>query len=713
MPDELAAALPEAAANAPAPLAGAPAVRRQRTGPPPLPREGTGSLDYWKNQIEASMQDRDKRMVKWRENAYAYLDELKGPSAKATRVNIEFEKTEQKKFQLFYRLPKIKLRPSPRTIRDSYPTGGDGLPNYQAQPARDLKRAIAILTEALNFHAGPQGADTKALMMELLFDLLCPAGIACARVGYERYTSGAVEIKIGEEQTGNVGDVLGINPVAARPIMAPAPNIVGEKYYANRISPACLIVPFEFTGSKYDAADFLGEDYFVTKETATRFKWNLDGAAIAPNDKLAVEQRHRIVKIDEAIGARRTNQYLCRQIFYFPFRLGLDDNPDRIRRIVFVEGKKDPVVHEDYRDQRFDARNRFTGGIKVNPIRVMTTKYVSDLAYPPSDCTITRRASDELAEFRTQEMIHRRKAVPRLAVNVGAFPNDEAKQKFINGEHYGDIPVMNGVDLDRVAKPISTPTIPADNRSSEQNLVNDIDRAWALVGTQPRRSGGAPTATETSETAGASATRLGGEREIVLDFWLGIMRCFTALIQLYADRESYVEIAGEAGATSIEAWDRETVRGEFLFEVVPDSSLPPDAAGDRDEALNVYNLMANDKYTNGKQLARDTFEAYGRDPDRLTADPPAPPPPPPEKPKISLSINGKDLDPAAPQYANTVALLKALDIELPTPAPEAGTEDEHHAANVVDRERLRMATADEGVDQRLGGVAGPPPAVTQ
>ena len=180
-----------------------------------------------------------------------------------------------------------------------------------------------------------------------------------------------------------------------------------------------------------------------------------------------------------------------------------------------------------------------------------------------------------------------------------------------------------------------------------------------------------------------------------------------ALIQLYADRQDYVEIVGEDGTKSIEAWDRTTFPGEYLFDIIPNSADVPDAQADRDLALNRYNLLANDPYTNREQLVRDTYEAFDADPERLVR---VPEPAPPEKPRVTLSIRGDDLNPAAPQYQYVVNLLTALGVPAalePGGPPEGQPTDDEGTgpANVVDRERLRMAQADNA-DQRAGGLVG-------
>lgn len=638
----------------------------------------------------------------WRQNAKAYCDKLQPPRPGGIRVNIDFEKTEQKRHQLFFRLPALKLRALPRTIRDSQPRMG---PNGQPLEGRDLKKAIAIFREVLTRLAGPKGAHTKAVMDELIFDLLCPAGIGFSKLGYERF-EGAEPIMlptgamIPDPQFSQPGAVLNISlqpPLI--PETAPAPNVVSEKYYVARISPANGLIPPEFRQSDYDDADWLGYDFPMLSEAARDKGWTIP---MGMKESVGSGDDDRIMPLDKK--GQRSGQLRCREIFYYAQRLDPSvKHPNLIRRLVFVHGVKDPVVHEDFKDQRFDPRGRFIGGLRTHPIKVITLRYVSDLAYPPSDCAVTRRPTDELAEFRTIQMIHRRKAGPMRWIDIHGIIDDKIKDQIKRGEYYDTVPTDG--DGSRFLGEIAQARYPTDNNLSEDRIMADINRAWALGANSSgasEKSG--TTATEIASIAQATANRLGGEREAVTQYWCRLVEGLGSLVQLYADHEDYVEILGEDGAKTVEAWTKDTVQGEFLYDAIPNSAMAPDAAADRDLALNRYNLLANDPFANREQLYRDTVEAYDGDPDRLTSQPQQPPP---EKPKVSVSVNGDDLNPAMPQYPNVTALLTATGIPpMAAPAPTAAPSGEPTgSADVVDRERLRMAAADNA-DQRAGGLVG-------
>lgn len=682
----------------------------------PLPREGQGSASWWSGRLDWDTQTRRALLPGWRKNANAYRNKLKPETPDGIRVNIEYEKTEQKKYQLFYRLPAIKLRPSPRTMRESLPQ--PTIPGMPVVPPRDLKRAVSIFKEVVMRLIGPKMANCAAMMGEVIFDVLCPSGIAFAKIGYERFTDGHVQVPTGamidDPNFQQPGSVLGLTPVPQIPELALTPNVIAEQYYASRISPALGIVPSDFRGSDYARdADYLGHDFPMAEEAMKARGWIV--STTTPGDMSSggnTFEEDRIVELNVK-GTAREGQAWCREIFYYAQRIDPTvKHPQKIRRLVFVHGQPNPVVHEDYKGQRFDARGRLVAGVKTLPIKVLTLRYVSDSAHPPSDCEITSQYGKELSEFRSGQMQHRRKAIPRTVIDVSRILDQSTKDAILAGKHYADIPVDGNPN--NIAADMGRPSYPSENWRANDAVMDDTNRAWALGATQSATTeASGTTATEIAAIGQATATRLGGEREIVVSrFLMGIIEDLASLFQLFADREDYVEILGPDGEKKVEAFTNQDVMGEFLFEAVPDSTRPPDASADRDLALNAYNLLANDPFVNREQLVRDVMDAYGLDADRLVRVP-EPPKPVPEKPKVSLSFKGDDLAPMMPQYANVAAILASEGILAnpiaaqapPVETPPATTDEGATGpANVVDRERLRMAVSDEGDKRSPGGL---------
>jgi hypothetical protein len=667
-----------------------------KVSPVKLPPDGTGSAQWWTTQLDWAADVRKTLLPRWQKHVNAYLDELTANTPDAIRVNIEYEKTEQKRHQLFPLNPALSLKPNPRTLRD--------LADPATGAPRDLRKAVAIFKERIQRMAGPKELDTKSLIDMLCFDVLCPAGLAMCKVGYERFEDGSIPVQIGTEEIKQPGSILGLQSMTV-PKYGEGPNIVYERYFASRISMAKALIPPDFTGKHYSRdCDWLAYDFFIYRADALARKWKVPkGKAFGGDDD------NRLVRLDRQ--GDRSDQLKFREVFFYASRIDSSvAHPQKIRRLVFIDGVKEPVVCEDYKDQRWDARGRLAGGLKTLPLKVLTLRYVSDSPFPPSDCRISGRQGDELSEFRSLQMLHKRKARSMRAMDINRILDDKVKAKILNGENYYDIIPVDG-DPEKLMALIPDPQVPRDNYAACDYLMADVNRLWAMgEAAQGVKAKGGTTATEIAAISSATAGRLEAEKAAVVKFWVEIMEDEAALVQLYADTEDYVEIVGPDGAKSVEPFTKHTVAGmEFLFDIVPDSASPPDAAADRDLALNRYNLLANDPFIVREQLVRDTVETYGGDPDRLVK---APEPAPPEKPKIALSIKGEDLNPMMPQYANVVAVLEAAgvlgDQQLEPPQEGSNTPegDPTGAAGVVDRERLRMAAADEGGHARGGALVG-------
>lgn len=646
-----------------------------------LPAKGPGSFEWWTSQLGWAADARTALKEKRRHLVNAYRDELVPPKPEAVRVNIEFEKTEQKRHQLFFQVPQLSLKPQPRTLRDLQTAG------------LNFRRITSIFTEVLQRLASHKGMNTKALMDMLLFDLLCPAGMAACKVGYERFENGTIPIQTGTEDVPMPGSILGLQTVK-RPIFGSAPNIISERYYASRISPGHLLIPADFTGNDYARqADWLAYDFWITRMEAERRGWRIPPGlqGSMPDDD------DRLVELDKK--GQRDDQLKCREVWCYAQRIYQDiPHPEQIRRLIFVDGAHDPIVSQDSRDQVFDNRGRLVRGLRSLPIKVLTTRYISDYWAPPSDCAISRRYGEELSEGRTMMIVHRKRAVPLRQINISRIVDPAVRTQILRGEYLDIIPSETD---NPIVQEVVAPRYPRENFSFNDQIMSDIERAWAMGANQQGISEQSTrTATEASLRQRATDNRLTGEKAAVVAFWLDIMETASQLVQLYANQEDYVEIVGEQGAKELVAWDKTTIPGEYLFDIVPDSADRPDGAAIRDRALNRYNLLANDPNINREQLVRRTLEELGDDPEGFVQ----PPQPPPEAPpKISISIRGEDLNPLMPQYPNIVALLEKGQIQLPVPPPSEPT----GPAEVVDRERLRMAEADES-DQRAGGLVGVP-----
>src|SRR5262249_46478620 len=135
------------------------------------------------------------------------------------------------------------------------------------------------------------------------------------------------------------------------------------------------------------------------------------------------------------------------------------------------------------------------------------------------------------------------------------------------------------------------------------------------------------------------------------------------LLQLFADQQEFVEIIGQDGAKRLSAWDKTSIAGEFVFDVLPDSSAQPDAAAELQKHIKTYELLARDPQVNRVELLRKIAEEAGYDPTRLIVS--QPPPHGPEPAKIAFTIKGEDLDIGRPEFPIVLAVLRQSGYQIP------------------------------------------------
>jgi hypothetical protein len=602
----------------------------------PLPREGTGSMDWWKSELQTARDLRDKLLPGWKRNLARYRGEahendyLSGWDIKGQiQVNVDFYATEQKKASLFFRTPDVQLSPK-------RPEFAAAVPLYQA-----------VLNEYLS---GSQ-ANAMAAVDECLMDVLCPAGIAAVKVGYSAVVDGTKQVEVtppaappmpeGQPQMpgtppmpeGGMPPEMGGMMPPPMPMYEEVPNVIHDAYTIDRISPARLLIPVDFTSSDYDKALWLAFEFEIDEETAKARGWNL-----GPDDMTASEPPKLLVTPPSPEKQRPAIRGT--EIWYRASRVDANEkHPGKLRQLVMVDGVEEPVIHQDSPAQQFNEYGKLVVGETRFPIRVLTLRYVSDSHYPPSDCTMTRVAVDEESAARTIMMEQRKRSLPLRWFDRNRMdPDDIAKVQ--RSEVQGLI-ALDGNGNELIGE-VARANYPRENFEISRVNERDIEKTWAMGPNQQGvRAGSGTTATELSLMQGNIDVRMDAERTKVLNWFVSIAEALGALVQLFADDEQYVEVLGESGAKELMQWDKTKIAGQFVFSVKPDSAQRVDANVDRKMSLDLYQLTANDPYVKRPELTRTVLEKFDVNPNKAMQEPPQAPP---EKPRITLSFKGEDLD---------------------------------------------------------------------
>jgi hypothetical protein len=300
-----------------------------------------------------------------------------------------------------------------------------------------LDDAITIFGAVIN--KTMKEINVMASIREVLFDVLCPAGIGAVKIGYEAVQAG--EIPMTDPMTGQPA----LDPMG-QPQMQP--NIVYERYFQSHISPLRLGLPADFEGSDFDTSPYLWFEYDETipeEERADQVGSSGDTADHTLNPLRSGKSMG-----DRATTRRRYEVWFKPSVYPVGDILGYDQqplppgalaNPETIARLQFIKGETKPVQPPDCPYQRFDANGRLIGGITGNPIRPLTIRYVSDSAVPPSDVWETRELVDELSKGRSLMLEARDRSLPMNGYDAtSVMPADidkitRGKQLFVQRGH--------------------------------------------------------------------------------------------------------------------------------------------------------------------------------------------------------------------------------------------------------------------------------------
>lgn len=622
-----------------------------------MPDDGPGSLSWWLDEIERAKKIRTKLLPLWKRNLKRYKGDkgaLNGIDFREViGVNIDFSNTEAKKAQLNYQTASMQLFPK-----------------------RQDDAAIAPLQEVvINSYLDEISAIQTA--DEVIVDVICPSGIGFTEIGYQAYmgepipqprmeTRPTLDQLTQQPQVGPDGQPVMspqpvLDPSTGQPVVDSIPNIIREKFYWDRVSPAKGIIPASFDRSDYDEAPWLGVDgQFPEGAGSVEF-------GVKPNEFARSEtDQNRLNEDPDVLASGGMIDYV--KIWYRSNTVRPDvADPERFTQLVLSVGNgrsktnSQVLVHRDSPYQELDARGKFARGMRGNPIHVLTIRYTSDSAYPMSDCSMSRNQVDELAMSRSQMIRQRNRNLPMRGIDISRDPaGKETAERIGRGTEQSVIP-FNGPPREILAV-ISPANLPNENFKFQEIILADIERIWSIGAASGQVYD--ETATKTSEVSRLSQTRLAKERGRV-NMWTvrgGVK--ILSLLQMFGDAELFSDYLTPQQAAQLVAWNQQKGTSAFRFTARPDSSVHIDAAQMRELALRFYNLFASDPNVNRMELDRWVMSLFpDMDPSRFLNQ--TPPQPHAERPKIGITLSGDDLSALAPQFSVVCAILQENGIPIP------------------------------------------------
>jgi len=657
----------------------------------PLSQEDIGK---WKRRLEQSKRLREPFIDEWKDAVQAYLGKplTKDPTRDTVIVPKEFAFLEQKKAQLAFQVPEVQLKPK--------------------RPG--LEGAVSVFQSALNYEMGPDGANVKATIDECLFDVLA-CGIAAEKIGYQAVV-GTHDVMQPQPVLDPLTGGPMLDPMTLQPAMQSVPvqmpYLVHEEYFRRRIAPNKVLLPAEWEGEEFDRCAWIAMQFDKDYEQAKKeydLPESFSGKKRDTFDTLSGEKE--TLSEDAASDKVEGVEIWYRASFFDPEEL----HPERIRCLVLIEGHDTPVKHMDSPYQQMSPEGKLMGmlGYPINPL---TLRVVSGSAYPPSDVMISRAISEELGKGRSQMIQQRNDSRPVRGFDKNRIDPDTA-QKLQDAQYVGNAMIpMDGPFQDAVWE-VARSTFPRENFTFDQICNRDYEEVWALGANQRGMSEDTQrTATELNIIQGASNVRLDSERSRVLTWFIKGTRKFAALLQLFADDTKYVEVLGDQAAKQLQPWNRQTIAGEYVFDAKPDSALRIDAAAERQQMLQLYNLLAKDPNVSRIEILKPLLMRFNLDPTRIVT--PQVPQAPPEKPKVSISITpaevglphvvellkqfGVNVTPQMAQQAQGQAMVQQVAGQAnpaggPAPSPPHG--GAQPTADPLSKHQMR----NDGVDARMGG----------
>jgi hypothetical protein len=577
-------------------------------------KPGGFSPKAWKARIAKCRTQRDKLKGTWDTNvAYRKGQPKSSALADTDRVVVPIDAsfTKQKIAGLFSQVPAVTLTPKN--------------PKYAG--------AVGVFATELN-HILQNDARVDVAVGEVLADVVNAAGIGAVKVGYmatfEPVQVPAVDLSMLPPEQAQM--ML----MAQQVPMMEAERTVSERFYCTRLSPAQLLWPAEFKGSDFDDAPWLGWDGTMTWARAkAEFELSEDD-----REKVTGTRDSQTI-IDETDSAARDEAIVnFSEIFYKASEFDASvKNLDLFRRVVFVEGKDEPVFNEDLTWQRFDEQTGQYVGVCKNPIRVLTLTYISDEAIPPSDSETGRPQVDETMRSRSQMMQQRDHSRPMRWGDVNRL-DPTVLDNLNRGEFQQIIPVQG--DGTRIIGEVARANYPREDFEWQSVTKDDLQQAWGLGDNQTGRyASGERSASEAGIVQQNYTQRVGMERDRVAKFFCGIAEVTSGLMQMFYEGQNDIDLLGEEDAAKFQVWDRTKVQGaKFVFSIRQDSTVRLDSQQRQQQLMQFLNLTGKSGFVNVGPVIAELAALTGLDPAKVLRQPE---PPPPESINLSLRVSGEDL----------------------------------------------------------------------
>lgn len=664
----------------------------------PLPADGHGSRAYWKREIDAATEKvKALKDSEWDNNILSYraknLAAIQDNGVGNVVVPRDFPMVEQKAAQLFFQTPDIHLKSTLPALADP----------------------VTLWQPVVNHYLSEDECNALAMMNECIFDALCPSGLLCSKLGFEVFVQGIQDIETGAMQDdpafdpaaaegrmpegplsgilallgggGGAGDTTNPGSLAGNtlglgtpapltpqiPVTRPTPHIVHSRFFWERFSPATVVIPTGFSGSVYDKANYLGNRFEEDWEVL-RKRYSLPDDMDIPKSRVGTDTQDLKLKGENAPPATRsaTSKVRGTEIWYrCAYYLPDEAHPELIYQLVLLDGVDAPLIHRMSPYQKYNSKGRLIGMMGF-PIHIGALRYVSDTAFPPSECSISRATNEELNKGRTYMMLQRDRSTPMRYGNLSVL-GQPGFDKIAANVFQSIIPLARYDAANPPIGVIALAQFPRENFTFNDYLDRDYEQVWSMGANQRgQESEKSLTATEITKIDQWANTRLDKERRQALAYFIRGTRKFGALLQMFLTEEEIAAVIGEQDMPRMAPFVRTEIANAFAYTANPDSAIRIDQTQARTQILKLYELLAKDPNFKRTELLVEVCRAWNLDPTKfIVTELPNKPAP------IALSVrfDSEQLDVRNPNFPIYLAIMKANgyeSLEQPVQDPTTG-----------------------------------------
>jgi hypothetical protein len=175
---------------------------------------------------------------------------------------------------------------------------------------------------------------------------------------------------------------------------------------------------------------------------------------------------------------------------------------------------------------------------------------------------------------------------------------------------------------DAVATTVAQPVRTNDDYMLDKMLQQNMDETLGISSnTAGSTTDTIHSATEVQAVQKAVQGRSEKERGRFIDHFLDGVRLLDILIMRYATQQQWAEITGQDGQQRIQMWNNQMVSGRWIYSIAVDSQFEADTAQDRQQNLNLYNMVKGDPLVNRVPVLQRLFRSFGYDPSKCVMSP--------------------------------------------------------------------------------------------